>query len=97
MISFSGDAVVAVWWSEDAQADSKVNPKFAERIRLAQLASHCALSIQKSLSNRCYQIGTVDELVLNLRVSVSASHLCGVHVGGVKGRWLFTVSTNKQK
>ncbi len=91
MISFSGDAVVGVWWSEEAtHSDLKI--KAAARVSLAREFAHCALAIQRSLSNRRYQIGTDDELVLNLRVAASASHLCGVHVGGIRNRWLFTVS-----
>lgn len=130
MISFSGDAVVAVWWTEDADkindttketekvTEKKEKEREKEHIRLARLASFCALQIQQTLSHRRYQISSshsshsmshsmshssdspsqsnsnseLDELELNLRVTVSASHLCGVHVGGVNGRWLFTVS-----
>lgn len=86
VISFSGDAVVAVWWT-----DANLTPEAYQH--LAHTAIHCAFIVQNTLSNRHYQIAnTLDDISLSLRVAIGAGDLYGVHVGGVHNRWLFTVS-----
>ncbi len=78
VVTFAGDALIAVWLVEDPDA-----------LRSAVLAATaCALAIQGELDG----YGASDEDSLTLRVGVGAGAMAGVHVGGIDDKWFYVLT-----
>ncbi|HYF61733.1 MAG TPA: adenylate/guanylate cyclase domain-containing protein, partial [Herpetosiphonaceae bacterium] len=76
VLKFAGDALVAVWMADDE----------AGLAATALRAAHCALVIQERLHR--YRVGTV---ALTMRIALAAGPISAVHLGGLHGRWEFTL------
>ncbi len=78
VLKFAGDALIAIWQSKDPNnTDSDA----------AWRASHCALEIQRALSNH-----EVEGITLTLRVAIGTGEMTVAHLGGELNRWEFIIS-----
>lgn len=87
VVKFAGDALLALW----ATPNKRTGFLFDSDQELAQAthqATHCALTLQKQL----YQIEIAGHQ-LAMQIGVSAGHVSAIHIGGVRGRWEFMLSS----
>jgi class 3 adenylate cyclase len=82
IVKFAGDAVFAIWPARNGNGTDSGEPG-ADLARAVRYATTCGLTIQKQLHK--YQVD--DNVVLALRVGVSAGLLHELHLGGHLDRW----------
>lgn len=79
VVRFAGDALLAVWETEDQESALAL---------AAWRAAHCAFTIQKTFHDYKADEGTP----LRLRIAVGAGNLQILHLGGVNDRWEYLIA-----
>jgi class 3 adenylate cyclase len=87
IVKFAGDALLALWAAPNKRTGFLFDSD--QELKLAtHQATYCALTLQKQL----HQIEIAGHQ-LTMQIGVSAGHVSAVHIGGVRGRWEFMLSS----
>jgi class 3 adenylate cyclase len=87
VVKFAGDALLALWAAPNKRTGFLFDSD-QELTQATHQATHCALTLQKQL----HQIEIAGHQ-LTMQIGVSAGHVSAVHIGGVRGRWEFMLSS----
>lgn len=89
ILSLTGDRALALWRAADARAD-----KGGRRSPIAALTAATRRAVQSALSlqKMLHQYEALEDLRLDIRISVSAGKVLTACVGGALGRWEFLTS-----
>ena len=87
VVKFAGDALLALWSAPNKRTGFLFDSE-QELIEATHQATYCALALQEQL----YPIEIAGHQVA-MQIGVSAGHVSAVHIGGVRGRWEFMLSS----
>lgn len=87
VVKFAGDALLALWAAPNKRTGFLFDSD--QELTLAtHQATYCALVLQEQL----HQIDIAGHQLV-MQVGISAGHVSAVHIGGVRGRWEFMLSS----
>ncbi|MCB8943374.1 MAG: AAA family ATPase [Ardenticatenaceae bacterium] len=87
VVKFAGDALLALWSAPNKRTGFLFDSE-RELTQATHQAAYCALALQKQL----YPLEIAGHQVA-MQIGVSAGHVSAVHIGGVRGRWEFMLSS----
>ena len=87
VVKFAGDALLALWSAPNKRKGFLFDSE-RELTAATHQATYCALALQEQL----YPIEIAGHQVA-MQIGVSAGHVSAVHIGGVRGRWEFMLSS----
>jgi class 3 adenylate cyclase len=87
VVKFAGDALLALWAAPNKRTGFLFDSD-QELTQATHQATYCALALQEQL----HQIEIAGHKLV-MQVGVSSGHVSAVHIGGVRGRWEFMLSS----
>ena len=87
VVKFAGDALLALWSAPNMRTGFLFDSE-RELRQATHQAAYCALAIQEQLHP--LQIAGHQ---IAMQIGISAGHVSAVHIGGVRGRWEFLLSS----
>ena len=87
VVKFAGDALLALWSAPNKRTGFLYDSE-RELRSAAHQATHCALALQAQL----HPLNIAGHEIA-MQIGVSAGHVSAVHIGGVRGRWEFMLSS----